>query len=241
MDGNGQSRKKRTQTQGKSLASRKKHAGEHAQDRKHRRASTQHAYQQFLHQEEESVRKIKAEEEKVRAATKDAKDAAKGALVAAKEAAAAAKGASDADERAAAASAHMTEVSLRETQQKYIYLAVLDSVNGNVATVTTKTGMRETVRLVDNVRIDYDMRPQKPFVLIVGGALKGVLEDADQIRMAKKVGWKSSRSRSANSAFTFGSRSRSRSGSRSGSRSTSRNKVQSMFGKRNGPLSAISE
>jgi hypothetical protein len=239
MDGNGQSRKKRVQTQGRSLSSRKKHAGEHAQDRKNRRRSTQHAYEQFLHQEEQSARKIKAEEERVKVATKYAKDAASDALAAAKQAASAAKRASEADARAATATAHMTEVSIREAQQKSIYLAVLESMNGDTATVVTKTGMHETVRLVGNVRIEYDMLPQKPFVLIVGGALKGVLEDADQIRMAKKLGWKSSQTRSANSIFTSASRSRSTSSSRS--RSGSRNKIPSMFGKRAGSLSPISE
>lgn len=190
----------RRQTQGSSRLSRAKHGAEHAKQKKKLVTNTRYVYAAFLRQKKES-------EHEIEQAEKRASDASKAALAAAKEASVAAKRAVEADTLYNMLAAEVQEAIIRQTQ-KPIYVAKLDgkTVSGNHASVITKDGMLETVRLVPEVRIDQSVAERNPYVFIDAGRLLGVVNvlDAHEQRLAKH-GWATSRSRSANSLFTSAS------------------------------------
>jgi len=210
--------------------SRDKQSRRRGQEHRHLRESTKRVYAQFLEQHAESKAAIDAAERKARVASDHAERASKDAAEAARKAAAAARAAEEEDAKAQRMDAMLKEVTLRETQQKPIYLAKLINHVGDRATVENKLGMQESVRLPGNLRIDREMHGS--YVLVDSGTLKGLLEEGQQIKRAKELAWKSN-SRSANTLF-------SRSGSLSRSRSASPPKVLAMFGRRKS-LSPIDE
>ena len=193
-------RRQTRQTQGSSRLSRAKHGAEHAKQKRKLLMNTRHVYAAFLRQKKES-------EHEIEQAEKRASDASKAALAAAKEASAAAKRAIEADTLSTTLSDKVQQIIMQQ-DQKPIYVAKLDGKtgSGNHASVTTKDGMLETVRLVPEVRIDQSVAERNPYVFIDSGRLLGVVNvlDAHEQRLAKH-GWAASRSRSANSLFTSAS------------------------------------
>jgi len=194
----------RRQPQGSTRQSRAKHGAEHAKQKRKLIMNTRHVYAAFLRQKKES-------EHEIEQAEKRASDASKSALAAAKEASAAAQQAAAASEHAAKLETRVQETIMQQNQ-KPIYVAKLDgrTVSGNHASVITKEGMVETVRLVPEVRIDRSIADRDPYVFIDSGRLSGVVNvlDADEQRMAKRYGGITSRSRSTNSLFTSASNER---------------------------------